>query len=473
MRRPDKPETILDRDREWHELAAAWQRPGPELIIVLGRRRAGKSFLLKHFSESVDGMYYQATKRTEGDQLARLSAMVGQQVGGLGGAISFPDWEAFLDYVTSRAATKPYLLVLDEFTYLADASPALPSIVQSYWDHRWSGTGLKLVLSGSHITAMLRLESADQPLYGRRTVRLDVHPFDYFDAARFLESYSPRDRLRAYGIFGGLPGHLAFLDTTVPLEENVMRHMLQPTGRLVDDAQHLLDAFLSDARDHYSILEAVANGEKTYSGITSRTGLKGGAAQRAFQWLQNMRLVEKQVPITEKNASRSKRGLYRIDDPYVAFWHRFIAPLINAGSVGISPAEQLWTESISPWLDAHMGPVFEAACRAFVRRGKRLPFAATRVGTWWDRRTENEIDVVALGRGRILAGECKWGRVDGSDLRSLRERAAMLVAELGTPSAELHLALFAGGPVDREVQAEAAARRVLLFEMADLYATER
>ena len=81
--------------------------------------------------------------------------------------------------------------------------------------------------------------------------------------------------------------------------------------------------------------------------------------------------------------------------------------------------------------------------------------------------------MVALGRGRILAAECKWGRVDGSDLRSLRERAAMLVAELGMPSAELDLALFAGGPVDREVQAGASARRVLLFEMADLYATER
>jgi AAA+ ATPase superfamily predicted ATPase len=470
----NKSENVLDRDPEWTELARAWQRPGPELIIVLGRRRAGKSFLLKHFSEMVGGMYYQATKRTEGDQLAKLSAIVGQQLGGLGSALSFPDWESFLDYLSSRAAAEPYLLILDEFTYLVEASPALPSILQSYWDHRWPDTRLKLVLSGSHITAMLRLEAADQPLYGRRTVRLDIHPFDYLDAARFLAPYSPRDRMRAYGIFGGLPGHVAVLDTTMSLEENVARHLLQPTGRLLDDAQHLLDAFLSDARDHYSIIEAVANGENTYSGITSRTGLRGGSAQRAFQWLQNMRLLEKQVPITEKNPSRSKRGLYLIADPYVAFWHRFIAPLVNSGSIGIAPAEQLWQEMVAPRLDEYMGPVFESACRSFVRRGKRLPFAPTRVGTWWDRRTENEIDVVAIGgKEHVLAGECKWGRMDGSDLQSLRERATMLLDEMGNPGAELHLAVFAGGAVDREVESEAAAGRVRLFDLTALYAAER
>ena len=467
-----KPPELFDRDSEWRTLDAMWKKPRPQLVFVVGRRRVGKSFLLTRFAEQVGGIYYQATRRTEAEQLAGLTRIIGERFGdpALQRGISFPTWEDLFGYVRDQAAGEPFLLVLDEFPYLAAAAPALPSIIQALWDHDWSSTRLKLVLSGSYITAMNRLEQMDQPLYGRRTGKLLVGPFGFADAARFMPQYPVRDQLIAYGLFGHLPGHLALLDPARTLAENVGESLLSPTGRLADEAQHMLDAFASDAHVHYSIIEAIAAGEQTWSGITKRVGRSGGALLRPLQWLEEMQVIARVVPATERTPQRSKRILYRIVDPYVAFWHRTVSRLVNAGSVGLVEPKRLWDEMIAPGLDDYMGPVFEEVCRAFVRRTDRLPFSPLRVGEWWDARSTRQVDVMAVGgKGELLVGECKWGRVTAGHLESLRERANAVAAELGSVT-RIHIALFSGrNEADDAVRREAESGGVLYFSAEDLH----
>jgi uncharacterized protein len=470
-----KPNDVLNRTVEWAELVRMWQTPRPELVFITGRRRAGKSYLLSRFIRAAGGIYYQATRRTEQEQLIRLSSVIGEHFrdDALRRGVPFPDWESLLSYLTDRAGTEPFLLVLDEFPYLTAAAPALTSILQAQWDHHWQETCFKLVLSGSHVTAMRGLEGGDQPLYGRRTARLEIEPFDYADAARFLPSYCIEDRLRAYGVFGGLPGHLALLDPEVSLEENIAHHVLAPAGRLLDEAQHMLDAFLADAQVHYSIIEAIANGERTWQGITKRVGREGGSLSRAVHWLMAMGLLERVVPISEQRPSKSKRALYRISDPYLAFWHRFVSPMVSTGMIGLVPGGRLWAHEVAPRLDDHMGPVFEAVCRAFVRKTEALPFLPLRVGEWWDASSRNEIDVVAIGpRGELLLGECKWGVVHLSDLRRLQSRTDPILREL-SGIRQVHHAVFSGRGVAERVQAEVDSGQVLHFRMVDLYGTEK
>ncbi|MBA4073274.1 MAG: hypothetical protein C0497_15845 [Gemmatimonas sp.] len=436
-------------------------------------RRAGKSWVLTRFSQSVSGIYYQATNRTETEQLAALSRIIRTHFedAALLRGVALPDWESLFQYLTDRAAGAPLLLVLDEFPYLAAAAPALPSIIQAAWDHDWPGTRLKLVLSGSHITAMQRLEHADQPLYGRRTGRLVFSPFTHEYTGGFVPAYSARDQL-IVSIFGGLPGHLALLDPQQGLAANVMRQMLTPSGRLFDEAQHMLDAFLGDADIHYSIIQAIANGDHTWSKITSRLGKRSGSISRPMRWLEEMQVVSRMVPITEASPQRSKRTLYRITDPYVAFWHRFVASLIATGEVSVQTPEQLWHARITPRLDDYMGAPFEDICRSWTGRTARLPFRPSRVGAWWDANSQNAIDVVAMGLdGDILVGECKWGSVDDADLDLLRMRATRLVADLpsGEPVRRVHYALFSGtGIWSSDVAAAIAAGDVLGFSSADL-----
>ncbi|HUP01486.1 MAG TPA: ATP-binding protein [Gemmatimonadota bacterium] len=463
----ERPEDLLDRDAEWSALVAAWERKGPALVLVLGRRRVGKTHLLTRFAERVGGLYYQATNRTENEQLSRISRIVGRHFDdpALGHGVPFPDWEALFAYVAERARGSPFLIVLDEFPYLADSAPALPSILQSLWDHEWPRTRIRLVLSGSHITAMERLEGVDQPLYGRRTARLALEPFDPSRVSHFLADHSPRDRLRAYGIFGGLPGNLALLDREAELSRNVTEHILQPTGRLHDEAQHLLDAYLAGAEVHYSIIGAIAGGERTWGGISRRVGRIGGSLKRALDGLIDMRLVSRVVPITERRPQKSKRAIYRIADPYLAFWHRFILPLLSGGMLVNTAGPALWRTEIAPGLDDYMGGVFEEACRSLVQRSAgRLPFEPLRVGEWWDAASQNEIDVVALGEnGEVLVGECKWGGAYRRDLDSLRARADLLLREL-TGVREVHYALFSGRETHRSLSREIETGEFLYFD---------
>ena len=469
---PSKPAEIVDRDREWETLRTLWGSGKPELAFVVGRRRIGKSFILGRFAREVDGLYYQATRRTEAEQLSKLSNAIGEHFGdrALRQGVSFPDWEALLGYLTERAGAKPFLLVLDEFPYMIDAAPALPSILQDWWDHHWPSTQFKLALSGSHITAMRQLEAAQQPLYGRRTRRLILAPFGPSDVSAFVPKYDPVARLEAYGIIGGLPGNLSLLDPALDLAHNAAALLLDPAGRLVDEAQHMLDAFLGDAAVHYSIVEAVATGDHTWKGIASRIGRSGGSMTRPLEWLIDMHVVTRTVPITEKDPRKSRRALYRVTDPYVAFWHRFVAPLAAVGSIGLVDPLVLWHDVVAPQIPDYMGFAYEEACRHAVRHALlALPLTPVRVGEWWDRTSTQQIDLVALGGKReLFVGECKWGDVTTRDLEALEHRAQLLATELGG-ARRIHLAVFsANARFDAGVKAAIKAGQVQGYTAADI-----
>ncbi|MEP7002141.1 MAG: ATP-binding protein [bacterium] len=471
-----KPDQIVNRDQQWAELTALWEHAKPRLVFGLGRRRAGKSWVLARFAKAVGGIYYQATNRTEAEQLAALSRIVGQhfQEAALRG-VPFPDWESLFQYLADKANGNRSLLVLDEFPYLANAAPALTSIIQALWDHEWQDTRLKLVLNGSHITAMRHLEAADQPLFGRRTERLSFPPLTHEYVRAFVPDYAPREQLVTHSIFGGLPGHLALLETAADLATNVQRQILSPSGRLLDEAQHMLDAFLQDADIHYSIIQAIANGAHTWSKIANRLGKSAGSLSRPMNWLEEMQVVARTVPITEANPQKSKRSLYRITDPYVAFWHRFVAPILATGESTLLEPEQLWQTHVVPGLDNYMGRPFEEICRGWTGRSEKIPFRPTRVGSWWDADSRNEIDVVAIGPGgELLIGECKWGQVDDTDLETLRDREALIRRDFGasTRVRQVYHAVYSGtGKWSPGVASEIAAGRLLGFSPEDLMAT--
>lgn len=469
-----KPPDLHDREKEWARLAELVESEGPELCVVLGRRRAGKSHLLTRFAAVHGGIYYQATRMTEKEQLAALSRVVGERFGDPAFTrVAFEEWEHFFSYLVEKASGEPLLLVLDEFPYLADAAPALTSIIQHEWDHRLPGTRIKLVLSGSHITAMRRLTSGDEPLFGRRTARVEISPFDYADAARFAPAYGSRDRLRLYGMLGGLPGQLALVDPRRTLKQNAARLLLDPAARLHDEAVHMFDAFLGDAEVHYSIVDAVARGETRWSKISNRVGRNSSSLLNPLNWLMDMEVIRQEAPVTEyPNPARSKMR-YVLTDPYLVFWHRFIADIRARGLTTLHEAGALWEAYVEPRLDSYMGMVFEEACRGFVSKanGARLPFRPIHVGRWWSDDGQDEIDVVALGTGgEVLFGEVKWGSINEMDLETLERRSDLVLPRLpGVRS--VHFALFCGGrPPNEATRALLAKRGAFLFMLDELYA---
>ncbi len=472
---PASAPPLFDRVRELTELERAWRSGKPELLLALGRRRAGKSFLLTRFLQTHTGFYYQATKTTGREQLSALSDAAAAQFpdAGLAYGTGFRNWDAFFSFIIERAAKRPFLLVLDELPYLLEAVRGFGTILQKQWDHALQETKIKLVLSGSYISAMHRLTAADQPLHGRRTGGLRFAPFTYSDAAAFVPNYSAADRLLTYAIFGGLPGQLTLIDPARPLADNVADHMLNPSGRLADEAERLFDAFLRDAGIHYSIVRAIAHGEHRWHKITRRVGKDSASVSRPLAWLRDMEVVTKVIPVIDTPPGNPKKSLYRLADPYLAFWYRFVAPVRATGAVDVLTPAQLWARHVAPDLSGYMGPVFESICRTFVARGAhpRLPFLPDRVGEWWSDDGQHQIDVVALGPGgEVLLGECKWGAVTHQDLELLERRRDLIGRELrGTR--RVHLAVFARGPVtDRPLARRISAGEVLQFTPGDLLA---
>ncbi len=470
----DRSPELVDRRREWDECVRMWEGVGPDLYFVRGRRRAGKSFLLTRFAEAVGGVYYQATKKTDREQLATLSRIVGRRFNDpLLERVTFETWEDFFSYCVARAAGERFLLVLDEFPYLTESAPALASIIQSIWDHDLRGTRFKLVLSGSHITAMKRLTEADQPLYGRRTGLIQVDPFDYEHVGDCVARYSPADRIRVYAMFGGLPGNLSLVDDRLPLAENVARLLLKPSGRLHEEAPHVFDAFIADAAVPNSIVEAIAHGETRWNKISNRIGKTASSLSRPLEWLREMEVIEHVAPITGYPKPSPKSMVYRLRDPYLQFWHTFIADLRARGYPDTLSPEEMWATFIGPRFDEYVGRhVFERVCRQFVANGTHsaLPFRPVRVGSWWADDASDELDVVALGaNGEVLFGECKWGRVGRDDIALLEARADQ-VTPLLPGVREVKLALFSGGGVaDAATRRRVAAGEVVHFGLKDLF----
>lgn len=469
-----KTPPLYDRAKEQAELDRAWKSGKPELLIATGRRRAGKSYLLSRYLKGRAGLYYQATKSTSRDQLRTLSNVVATQFQqtGLEFAAGFSDWESFFSFIVSQAKGKPFLLILDELPYLLEAVRGFGTLLQKVWDHELQGTQVKLVLSGSYVSAMRRLTTADQPLHGRKTGSLAFSPFSYRDAAEFFPAYSARDRLIAFATFGGLPGQLSLIDPSRDIADNIAQQMLNPSGRLADEGQHLFDSFLGDAGVHYSIVRAIANGEQKWSKITNRVGKDSASLSRPLDWLQDMDVISRVIPITETPPGNPKKTIYRLADPYLAFWHRFVAMIRASGSDDLMTSRELWDHFIAPGLDEYMGPMFESVCRDFVGRSRhpRLPFHPVRVGEWWSDDSSEQIDVVALGPKRqVLIGECKWGSVTADDVDKLNERRDIVLKELKGVT-QVYVAVFAGNSVgDRRLKGRISKGDVLHFSLDDLF----
>lgn len=400
---------FVGRKQELEALDKEFARGRPSLVVVLGRRRVGKSTMLLEAIEERKAIYYQATKATMSVNLAFAKDAMAEALGADPLLSALTDWEGVLAYLERVARTEPGLvMVLDEFPYLCDVEPALPSIVQAFWDRvRITRTNVKLVLCGSKISFMEGILAEKNPLHGRQTLRLDIAPLSYRDAAYFFPGWSDEDCLRAYGVFGGMPYYLSLCDPSLSLAENVHDLVLAKGAPLAEEPDNLLQSELRDVARYASLLRAVADGCTDTSKITGRVKEFANASELAayVSKLSELRLLRivRSLDATEKDRDRR----YYLDDPFLAFWYRFVLP--NRSALAAGHGAEVWSRRIAPWLDDHMGDLFEWICRDHARlyAQELFPSPAQVVGQVW----AADYDIDVAGRfldGDALFGECKW-----------------------------------------------------------------
>jgi hypothetical protein len=259
--------------------------------------------------------------------------------------IEFPDWDSALLYAAKRAETERLVLVLDEFPYLCEANKGLPSILQRFWDSKGKRSQLMLILCGSQVSFMEEEVLAERsPLFGRRTAQRRLQPLSPTDSLEFFSDWDFEDALTAYAILGGMPAYLSRFRSDLSLEENVIAESLRPEGYLHDEVQFLLKNELSNPATYNSILSAIARGERKLGDIALSIGVEGTTANRYLTVLRDLGIVERQIPITDPDPLRSRRGTYHLADRFVAFHGRYVQPnlsLIAAGRGGRVFREQV------------------------------------------------------------------------------------------------------------------------------------
>lgn len=472
-----KPRRIFARDEEWNHLArfAAPAGDRPQLGVVSGRRRQGKTYLLQALAEQAGGLYFGATEATETESLGLFARAVGAHLE-LAAPPRFDSWDDAGRFLFSLDPDSgPF--VIDELPYLTKVSPALPSILQRELDQAVSaGRGTRLLLCGSAMSVMGGLLAGSAPLRGRASLELLVRPFDYLLAARFWELTDSRLAVLVHAVTGGTPAYRRFVGDDLPRSADdfdawVLRTVLSPVNPLFREARYLLEEELEvrDSALYHSVLAAVAAGNGTRGGIANYVGRKSTDIGHHLTVLEDSGLVRRQ-----QDVFRSRRSTYRVAEPLVVFYHVVMRP--QWGLLESGRARNVWEAARARFLSQVVGPHFEQLCREFALLAPTGLFGELpgEIGSGvvpdHGRRTQIEIDVVVLapavpGRRRKLLslGEVKWGEVMGRRHVERLERARQLLSG-DYDTSETVLACYSGAGFEPDLDP-----KVLTIGLDDLY----
>ena len=462
---------FINRDVEREQLERLYLSGHAELYVLYGRRRVGKTELLRIFCEGKPHLFFIATLSSDQEQLASFSRQIWaythpERTEGF----LFPTWEAaFL--ALADLPGRP-IVVLDEFTYLINGNRAIPSILQKAWDQQLRQSQVMLILCGSYVGIMeTEVLGYQAPLYGRRTGSFFLQPLDLPSSAMFFPKYSQQEQFLAWAVVGGMPYYLSAFSDDRSVLANIRQQILDAgTGILFGEPRLLLMEELREPRSYFSILRAIAQGRTRLFEIAQASGVgQASTVARYLDILQQMRVIVRRTPATESLPEKSKKGLYQISDHFLRFWFRYVHPY--QGELELGLADAILAQRVQPDLDAFAALSFEEAAQAFLARlarAGRLPFLPQRIGAWWDRL--NEIDVVAIHEGeRVLGvGECKWSihPVGMNVLESLREKTKSLLRD--EDGWMIHYYLFARSGFTPELEAHAKEEGVHLIGLEEM-----
>jgi uncharacterized protein len=459
------------------------QADRPTLGLLYGRRRIGKSTLLVNEAERREGFYFEATRVETAVHLERLGAALGEHLGV--GRIELRSWEEALAQLLRLGDDEAVPLVLDEFGYLLEVDPSLPSAIASAFGPAGRGRGggrARLVLCGSAIAMMRSLTAGEAALRGRAGLELVMLPDDYRVAATRLPD--PADlavAVRVFAVIGGVVGYATdMVDFDLPegvgdVDRWIIQRVLSPAATLHHEATTLLAEAPSlagaDPALHHSILGVIATGSVTAGRIASRLGRQVSNLAPALN-----RLVDAGFVTRHEDPIRKQRPIYELADPYLQFHYAVLEP--HRSRLRNRDPLALWHERLSEVFDAQVrGPVFEQQARSFVERfasqdtvpGERARIGPSRLAG----DGEQQLDLVVAddhpdpATRRVTAlGEAKAGETLG---RRHLDRLTEARRRLG-PRAEQARLLLIGSSFDPTLGEQARCRGdVELIDLERLY----
>ncbi len=390
---------LINRERETEWLNKAYKSKKAEFGIIYGRRRLGKTFLVKNFIQKKLHFYFLAKQQPIELEFERFKEKISKQFNIF---IEAKNWEELFKEVLKKIKKKEKLIiVIDEFPYWILKEKGIVSEFQYLWDEVLCKENIMLILLGSYISVMEQdVLSYKSPLYGRRTFQIDLMEMRVKYLFEFFKRYKCEDVLSVYGVMDSIPYYLCMVNDKFSFREN-LKTLLTANHPFYQDAEILLSSELREYNTYFNILKAILDGATKLNEIANKSRVDITNIIKYLNVLIGLRFLEKIRPLTSSIKERHYR--YRVKDNYIRFWLNYIYP---------------YKEEIEENLEQHinfvindfpnyMGKIFEGLCRDCLRLFD-FGFEHMKVGRWWWK--ENEIDICAFNEQKkeILFGECKW-----------------------------------------------------------------
>ena len=437
-----------------------------QFFVLYGKRRVGKTELIRHFYQDKPHLYYLASKGSAKDQLRTLTEIIAEYFNEPLGRDAFPDWRKLFDYLglKLRERKERLVLVFDEFPYLAEADQAVASYFQYGWNEQLEKTNVFLVLMGSSIGMMYKhVLTRNAPLFGRRTGQLLLESFTFNDSKKFYQTDDFEKLFSFYALLGGMPAYLGEFDDKKTILENIQEKILARAAFLNLEPEFLLSEDFNEPGKYLTLLKAIGIGQTRYAELLNATGLGNNELPIYLKTLIDLRLVQKEIPVTEPLPEKSKKGNYSLSDNFLRFYFSYVFP--NASLVEGKEYAALF-EKNRELLIRLIAKSYEETTIEFIKtaiKEKHLP-RFYQLGRWWDKNTE--IDLVGLNEedNSILFVETKWNdKPIGADvLNSLKQKAQQV--HWGSKGRKETYVLVAKGGFNGKLIEQASKENVLLIE---------
>ena len=416
-------EVLIDREKECEFLKRKMSSDRAELLIVYGRRRVGKTFLLQNCFEKA--LFFTADLSSSFNLMNRFLNEI-KDILKLPSTLRISSWDEFFSFLKNAIELQKdsKVIVFDEFQYIPMRDGSFMSVLQRWWDEVFSKMNVKMILCGSYIGMIEKITlSQNSPLYGRRTGQYQILPLDFFDSIKFLNFDRKEDYVNAYSVTDGIPLYLLEFSEYRDFQTALVEKVLTPGEYLVEEGRFLTLEEFHDPSTYYSILQAIAQGRTAPSEIADLSGVDFKSINVYLSKLVELRFVEKELPFS-LNKKPKRRPRYYLSDEYLRFYFRYLHPnkeLIYRG------LKEKALERINSTLNQHVSFTFEKIARQYMLRNLEVE----KVGRWWEK--DIEIDLVGIKENTLYVGECKWSnkKVDIRVLNRLRRKTAYLLKDLG------------------------------------------
>lgn len=421
-------EKFVDRENEMKYLNSEYEKKGSSLVILYGRRRIGKTSLIKEFGKNKDMIYFLATEESEIQNKKQLATLVFEKLNLDDMVVSVTEWDSIFKLLVNRKTNNKKVIVIDEFQYLGKTNSAFPSIFQRIWDNILKDENVMVILCGSLVNMMeAQTLSYTSPLYGRRTgqIKLKQIPFKNYNEF-FSKNLSEKTLIEKYAVTGGVPKYIESFTEGVNIYNEIQKNILNNQSYLYEEPYFLLQHEVSEVGSYFSIIKSIAAGNTKLGNISSNLSVSQTNLSKYLQTLINLDILEREIPITEDNPEKSKKGRYNIKDNYISFWFKFIYPY--KGFLEMEEYDVVMDKIKRNFIDNHVSFVYENICKEKMWdlnvKGK-LGFTFNKLGRWWNITTE--IDIVGYDSNGIdiIFGECKYtnNQMDVDVLYNLEKKA--------------------------------------------------